>query len=808
VTAGVDARTAPPAVPVAPVGPPGELVRTGETFRVVGTSISHRDFEQKVRGELSYADDWRMPGMLYGRIVRAQLPSALIERIDRSGALAIPGVHAVLTAADVPRNAITEEASGLGMDPIVQPVLAADRVRYQGEPVAVVAAETAAAAEDAADRVLVDYRDHPGVFDPEAALAPDAPLVHRQGNRLVEWRLERGDPDEALRTADAVVEGEYRTQFVDHAYMEPEAGVGWIDGDGVVTLRVATQVIEHAREIAQILGVPHTKVRVIGTYMGGGFGGKEDMTIEPYLALLVWATRRPVKMVWSRQESLLARQKRHPFTMYYRTGVMSDGRIVGETVRIVGDAGAYPLLSPRVLFAGAVTAAGPYDVPNVRVESTAVFTNNVPTSAMRGFGAMQVVFGYESQMDRLADQLGLSRTEIRERNFIKKGGQLPTHEQLDTYVAVRETLQTALEALDEEAGSGDAALDGGDTNAHYLVGRGFACGIQPYGRSRFFADRASCWMGLERDGSAVVRIGVTDLGAGQAASLAQITAEVLGVHPDRISVHIADTALTPLSGGTFGTRQLYMSGNAVLKTARELRDKLAPVATSLLGVDDPAELEFADDRVAVRGGADRFLSLAELSGAAEERGVMPFHLSTFEAETGHFDVRTGRGQTFPDFTFGTHAADVAVDLETGQIRILRYVACHDVGRMINPQRVEGQIQGGAVQGIGYALSEEIRIVEGIPESSLFADYLMPTSADVPDVRAIPLEIGLGKGPFGARGIGEPPIAPPAAVLANAVADAIGVRITELPITPERVLAALRERRGVGADRERGGPTPA
>lgn len=800
MTRVVDARTAPPR---APAGTPGAPARTGEALRVVGRSVPHRDFELKVRGEMAYADDWRMPGMLHARLVRSQVPCADIERIDTSGALATAGVRVVLVAADVPHNAIAEEASGLGMDPIVQPVLAAERVRYQGEPVAIVVAETALGAEEAAERVVIDYRDRPGVFDPLEALAPEAPLVHRQGNRLVEWRLERGDPDEALRTAEVVVEGEYSTQFVDHAYMEPEAGVGWIDGDGVVTLRVATQVVEHAREVAKILGLPYTKVRVIGTYMGGGFGGKEDMTVEPYLALAVQATRRPVKMVWSRQESLLARQKRHPFTMRYRTGASADGRIVGETILIVGDAGAYPLLSPRVLFAGAVTAAGPYDVPNVRVESTAVFTNNVPTSAMRGFGAMQVVFGYESQMDLLADRLGISRRELRERNFLRQGGQLPTHERLDTYVAASETLDAALAELDEEAGDDRGASPGGTPGGHLRTGRGFACGIQPYGRSRFFADRASCWIGLERDGSVVTRIGITDLGAGQAASLAQIAAEVLGAHPERVSVHIADTALTPPSGGTFATRQLYMSGNATLKAASELRDRLAPIAASLLGVDRE-QLEFRDDGVAVRGDADRLLSLAELACAAEDQGVMPTQLSTFEAETGDFDVRTGRGQTFPDFTFGTHAVDVAVDTETGQVRILRYVACHDVGRMISPQRVEGQIQGGAVQGIGYALSEEIRITDGMAESSLFADYLMPTSTDVPDVRAIPLEIGPGKGPFGARGIGEPPIAPAAAALANAIADATGARITKLPITPERIVAALAPLSGAGEEPEPGG----
>jgi len=773
---------------------PPDVRLPAEANRVVGRSLSHRDFLEKVKGSLAYADDWWMPGMLYGRIVRAQVPSARITSIDVAEASALPGVRAILTAKDVPQNQIREEPSGLGIDPVPMPVLAADRVRYHGEPIALVAADRPEIAEEAAERIIVEYEDLPGVFDAERALDEQAPKVHDLGNRVVEWRFERGDVEEALRTAFVVVEDVYRTQHVDHAYLEPEAGVGWIDERGVLTLRVSTQVIEHVRDIAEILRVPQSRVRIIGTYMGGGFGGKEDMTVEAHLALLVWKTKRPVKMVWSRQESLLARSKRHPFVMRYRTGAAADGELVAQDVRILGDAGAYPMLSSRVLFAGGVVACGPYRIANERVESIAVFTNNVPTSAFRGFGAMQVTFGYESQMDQVAEALGLSREEIRERNFVRQGDPLPTDEPLSTYVAVGETMRAALDAL------GPRAKGAGPVGRR--VGRGFGCNIQPYGRSVFFADRASCWMGFERDGSLIVRIGVTDLGGGQAASLAQIAGEVLGVDPARVSVYIADTALTPLAGGTFATRQLYMSGNAVLQTAQELRDRLVPIARDLLDVADGHELVFGDERVGVQGDDARFLTLSELVRAAENSGVMPTHLGTFHAETGEFDPRTGKGRTFPDYTYGTHAAEVEVDLETGVVEVTRYIACHDVGRAINPSRVEGQIQGGAVQGIGYALTEQIASEEGLVGSSLFADYLIPASTSVPDVRPIVLEIGPGKGPFGARGIGEPPIGPPAAAIANAIADAVGVRITELPITPEHVLRALQASSPVGEEAPR------
>jgi len=759
-----------------------EVPARQEAYRVVGQSPSHHDFVDKVEGSLLYAADWQLPGLLHGKVVRAEVPCARIAGMEVSAARALPGVVAVLTAADVPWNQVLERPTGgLGELAVAMPVLAADRVRYQGEPIALIAAVTAQIAEQAAELIDVEYDDLPGVFDPERALEPGAPLVHDQGNLLVSWIIARGDAAAALAAADVVVEGEYRTQRVEHAYLEPEAGVGWVDTSGVITLRVSTQVIEHAPTIATILGLPQSKLRVISTYMGGGFGGKEDMTVEPYLALLVWRTRRPVRMVWERQESIMASTKRHPFILRYRTGVQRDGSIVAQEVDIVGDAGAYPYLSPRVLFAACATASGPYRVPNVHHRARAVFTNNAPTSAFRGFGAMQVTFGYEQQMDRVADRLGLTPQAVRERNFLDKGDTIPTGERLDTAVAAGQCLRRALAAL------GEPARPSGPGRR---IGRGFAVNMQPYGRTVWFHDRASCWISLEADGSLLLRSGITDLGAGQAASLAQIASEVLGVPLGEIGVHIGDSQLTPPAGGTFATRQLYMSGNAALAAARALRAGLLPVAAELLGAV-PDDLVFEDGMVRERDtGAGRGIRLAELAAACQQRSVPTAHLGTWYAGTGTFDPATGQGASFPDYTFGAHAADVEVDTETGQVRVLGYAAAHDVGRAINPLRVEGQIQGGAYQGLGYALGEEIVVDDGQVASTLLASYLLPNAADLPDVRVIVVESGEGKGPFGARGIGEPPIGNPAATIANAVAAATGVRVTQLPITPERLLAAL------------------
>jgi nicotinate dehydrogenase large molybdopterin subunit len=780
-------------------------------YRVVGTSPAHHDFVDKVKGALHYAADWRLPGMLHGRIVRSQLPSARITGIDVSAARALPGVAAVLTAADVPVNHIVEMASGgLAELEVSMPVLASDRVRYLGEPVALVAAASQQIAAEAAELVSVDYEELPGVFDVESARADGAPRVHEVGNTLVSWQIRCGDADSALAAADVVVEGEYRTQHVEHAYLEPEAGVGWVE-NGVVTLRVSTQVIEHAATIARVLQVPQSKVRVIAAYMGGGFGGKEDMTVEPYLALLVWHTRRPVRMIWDRQESLVGSTKRHPFIMRYRTGATSDGTLTAQRVEILGDAGAYPNLSPRVLFAAAACACGPYRVPNASITSSAVFTNNVPSSAFRGFGAMQIVLGYESQMDELAARLGMSRAGLRERNFLAKGDLLPSGEPLGTCVEVAQTMHRAVALLGEPprpSGPGK------------VTGRGIGCNRHPYGRAIWFRDKAAAWLSLQADGTLLIRCGVTDLGAGQAASLCQIAAEVLGAPLDDISIYIGDSALNPPAGGTFATRQLYMSGNAVLQAARELRDRMAPVAADLLGV--PAgELEFAAGRVWLAGAAGAAdggdgaggdgaggdgaggdgasgsggvsVTLAELVAACEQRSISTAHLSTWRGEAGSFDPRTGQGDTFPDYTYGTHAADVEVDTETGQVRVLRYAACHDVGRAINPMRVEGQIQGGAMQGLGYALTEDIDIQDGYVQAALFANYLIPNAQDFPDVLVGIIESGEGKGPLAARGIGEPPIGNVAATIASAIQDAIGVRPAQLPMTPERVLALIDRR---------------
>jgi CO/xanthine dehydrogenase Mo-binding subunit len=756
-------------------------------LRVVGRRVARPDARDKVFGLTRYADDFAMAGMLHAKVVRATRPSARILRLDTAAAAALPGVRAVLTARDVPHNVLFSDVPGqtttVGPLRARTQVLAEEVVRFLGEPVALVAAETEEAAEEAARLVAVEYADLPGVFDPEEAMRPEAPQLEPSGNVISRWKIRRGDVEAGFREADVVVEGTYRTPFIDHAFIEPEAGVAWLDENGVITIRVATQVIEHFRDVANVLGLPHSRVRIIAPYIGGGFGGKEDVTVEVFLGLLVWRTTRPVRLCYSREESILSPTKRHPFVMRYRHGARRDGTLVAVEAELVSDAGAYAYLSPLTLLYGMVHAAGPYRIPHVRVDGVSVLTNNPPTSAFRGFGSAQPAFAYESQMDRLARTLDLDPLAVRERNYLRKGERLASGQELETAVWLPETARRAWEALGpRRAPSGPGRR----------VGRGIASALTAYGRIVWLHDWSSAWVELQMDGTALVRTGVPDIGGGQAASLVQIAAELLGLPQDDIAVHIGDSALTPLAGTTTATRQLYMSGSAVHKAASELRATLCAQAGELLGVDAEA-VDLVDGAARVRHAPERHVTFKELAAACARAHRPRSAFAIYQAPAGQvMDFETGQGKVFPDFTFGSQAVEVEVDTATGEVQVLALAACYDVGRAINRNSVEGQMEGGAAMGVGYALLEEDRVAAGVTLTPNLMTYLIPTAVDVPDVRTEVLESGEGMGPWGARGIGEPAMVPTAPAIANAVHDAVGVRVTRLPITPERLWRAMHE----------------
>jgi CO/xanthine dehydrogenase Mo-binding subunit len=759
-------------------------------LRVIGKPIPRHDAWEKALGLVSYAADFSMPGMLFGKVLRSRYASAKILSIDTSKAERLQGVRAVLTAKDVPKNeSVTRfgqtHAVGGGFEGLYR-VLADKKVHYKGEAVALVAAETEEIAKRALELIKIDYEPTPGVFEPVAAMKPDSPQVEEgRSNIITHYEVIKGNIEEGFSQADVTVENTYRVPFVDHAYLEPESGVAWTDENGVITLRVSTQVIEHFRGIADVLELPHNRVRVIGTYVGGGFGGKEDITVESFLALLTYRTGRPVKLTYTREESILCHSKRHPYVMVYRTGAKKNGQLVAMEARLVSDAGAYAYLSPWVLLYSMVDATGPYRIPYVRVDGYTVLTNNTFTSANRGFGAPQPCFAYESQMDELARRLKMDPLAIRKMNYLEKGEALATGQVLEHHVALQETTERAAAALGRKT----------TPPAGKKVGQAVASGMTSYGRMMFLHDTSRSYVSVEMDGSVTIRAGIQDIGGGQASSLCQIVGEVLGVPLEEIKIYIADTALTPLSGTTTATRQLYMSGNATLAAAREVRATLLKKAGEMMRLP-PDRLDLVDKEVVDREGSREGLSFKEVVRACASDGLPLYHVALFKAPFRNLaHCERIEGEVFPDFTFGSHGAEVSVDEETGEIKVLKLVSCFDVGRAINPSSVEGQLEGGAIYGLGYGMTEEVILKEGVTMTPSFSEYLLPTAMDVPDLQTLLVESGDGVGPFGAKGVGEPSVCSVAPAVCNAVSDAIGVRIFDLPLTPEKILKAIKEKKG-------------
>jgi CO/xanthine dehydrogenase Mo-binding subunit len=760
--------------------PPVELPE----LRTVGKPLRRVDALGKAVGATVYAGDYSMPNMLHAKVFRSSQPSARIKRLDVSKARTLPGVDCVLTAADLPDARLTTDMPGqtgqkrrAGSD---APVLASDVVRFVGEPIALVAAETLAIAEQALKLIEIEYEPLPGVFDPIEAMKPGAPVIYEPDNVIARWKIRKGDVEAGMAAADLIVENTFRMPFVEHAYLEPEAGVAWVDEQGVTNIRVCTQVIEHFRSVARAVGVPQNKIRIRGTLVGGGFGGKEDITVEIFLALLAKHTHRPVRLVYTREESFVAQSKRHPFIITHRTGVKKNGRITAAEIEMIADSGAYPYLSPYVLLYATIMASGPYRIDNTRVDSVVAATNNPFTSAFRGFGGPQACVAYEQQMDEIAKALDMDPLEVRRVNYLKTSDRNATGQVIRSAIWLEETATRALEAL------GEKTPDHGPVK----VGWGFASYFQSYGRITWFHDTSRAWVGVEMDGTVVIRCGAPDIGAGQINSLAQIAAEVLGVPLEQVTVYSTDSAVTPLAGTTTATRQLYMSGSAVFQAASAVREVLLDRASKYFE-EESENLDLADSEVFVKSDPEKSLPLKELVARCAAEGLPLSNLALFTAPfTNGIDPETGQGDVFPDFTFGTQAVEVAVDTETGEVTVLKSIACHDVGRAINPAAVEGQIAGGSHQGLGYALMEEFVMKDGVTQTPSLAEYLVPTSVDLPTTQVIILESGTGVGPFGAKGIGEPALTPAAPAVANAVADAIGMRVHELPLTPEKVLAAL------------------
>jgi xanthine dehydrogenase molybdenum-binding subunit len=762
--------------------PPIDIETMG-ALQVVGRSFPRPDAVAKVTGSARFADDYHFPDMLYGATLRAGHPHARILAIDAARAKARPGVHAVLTHEDVPgRN-----RHGLVFPD--WPVLCDDKVRYVGDAVALVAADTPEIAREAVSLIQVEYEPLPVVASAEQAREPGAALVHEEwapstdggGSNLLEHiKVRHGDIEEGFAEAEVIVEREYRTPAYDHMFMEPECSIGvpagYEDADHgryqKLTMYVGSQIPYADRDqIAAAMDLPPEEVRVIGTLIGGGFGGKEDIMGQIHAALLAQTTGRPVKILYDRAESMLAHPKRHATVIRIRTGAKRDGTLTAVEAELVGDAGAYASLSTKVLKRATTHATGPYQVPHAKIDCYAMFTNNPPAGAFRGFGVTQSAFAVESNMDILANELGMDPFELRQINALRVGATTATGQVLRESVGLLDCIEWVRDRV-EQCPTPDLP--------DARIGWGMACAYKNTGFGGGAPDDAGAEVEVFPDGTAEVRASSADLGQGLTTVLAQIAAEVLGLPFEQAHVLLSDTDLTPDGGPTTASRQTYVTGNAARLAAEGMRERLSFVAAEHWDIP-PDEVRFEDGQVKADGHSAPFGQVVEW--LLEEGREAKLRTRYYAPET----LPLGQGGDMHiAFGYSAQAAQVAVDRKTGKVRVLRIVAAADGGRALNPQALLGQVEGGIVMGIGTALTEEFQLEAGIPKTKRWADYKTPLIGDMPVMDIQIVEHPTSEGPYGAKGVGELPSIPTAPAICNAIYNATGMRTYKLPVKAEEV----------------------
>jgi selenium-dependent xanthine dehydrogenase len=758
-------------------------IETLEPLNVIGHSYPRPDAVAKVTGTAKFADDYRLPGMLFGATLRAAYPHARILSIETSKARALPGVHAVLTHADVPgRN-----RHGLVFHD--WPVLCDDKVRYLGDAVAIVAADTPEIAREALALIRVEYEPLPVIANAEEARQPDAAVVHEEwatGNLLEHIKVRHGDIEQGFAQADVIVEQVYRTPTYDHMFMEPECSIGVPAGydkdHAKLTIHVGSQIPYADREqTAAALGLPDDQVRIVGTLIGGGFGGKEDIMGQIHAALLAQATGRPVKILYDRAESLLAHPKRHATVIRIKTGARRDGTLTAVQAELTGDAGAYASLSTKVLTRATTHATGPYAVPHAKVDCYAMYTNNPPAGAFRGFGVTQSAFAVESNMDILASELGMDPFELRRLNALRVGATTATGQVLRESVGLLDCLDW-VEARVKEL---ENAPLPDSLPADSRIAWGLACAYKNTGLGGGADDAAGAEVEAYADGVVTgtdveVRASSADLGQGLTTVVAQCAAEELGLPFERVRVLLSDTDLTPDGGPTTASRQTFVTGNAARLAAAGMRQRLARVSAEQWDVP-PEAIRFEEGELrsgehsAPFGQAVEWLLAEGHEPRLTYRYAAPATLPLGEGGDMHFA-----------FGFGVQAAQVAVDLESGKVQVLRVVAAADGGRALNPRAFLGQIEGGIVMGIGTALTEEYVLEDGVPQTRRWKDYQTPLIGDMPEMEVHLVEHPTSTGPYGAKGIGELPSIPTAPAICNAIYNATGVRVYKLPVKLEEI----------------------
>jgi xanthine dehydrogenase molybdenum-binding subunit len=741
----------------------------------IGKSEVRKDAWAKAAGTAPYIADLDLAGMRYGAVLRSPHHHAAILRLDAANARALPGVLAVLTAADVP--------GCLTFGPLVQdrPVLAKDEVRHMGEPVALVVAESRGAAQRALQAIAVDYRPLPAVFDPLAALEPGAPQVHPGGNLLTEYDITDGVTDGDLQAAfeqsPVAPEDTFRLPRISPAYLEPDSSAAMWNADGTLTLWVSSQKpFVDRSDVAQVLGLEEARIQVKTVNIGGAFGGKEDSGIAVLASLAAWCTRSTVIFVNDRRESFLGHPKRHPAVVRLKLGARQDGTLLALEAVIHLDTGAYASYGPAV--GGLLTdvVPGAYRIPNVRVNTRVVYTHSPFSGAMRGFGAPQAHFATETMMDILAQRLGLDPLELRRRNLLQPGDRLFTGVRVTNSAlslpACVESVAAARERLRRKPAAPGEDSDGGIAVAGQ--GMGVGLGVRDDSKNR---------LEWRPDGSVLLYLGAPDLGQGLATVSEQMIAEELGLPYAQVHTAQLDSHTTPDGGVTCASRMTYLVGNSVRLAAQGLIDSLLGFAAGTLGL--PRQELVYERGVLVLPGGER-LPVAEFTGRAAEQGIPLLAQATssfpYPPETTPQHLPIGMPHVM--FTYAAQVARVEVDPELGTVEVTDVVAIHDVGKAINRAGVEGQIEGGVVMGLGYALYENMRLKENGRWVESFTEYLLPTAKDAPNIECVILEVPEASGPWGAKGIAEIALTPTAPAITNAVCDAVKVRVKEIPLRPE------------------------
>lgn len=783
---------------------PVAIPESNQPLNVVGAKVVRPEAVAKVTGEAIYTDDIAFPDQLYGRTLRATYPHARIRSIDTGRARALEGVVAVLTAEDIPGRL------NHGLVYYDWPALARDKVRYIGDPVAIVAAVRPEIAQQALDLIGVSYEPIDVVDGPEFAMASNAPRVHEEwekGNTIKHIKVRHGDVAEGFAQADVIVERTYHTATTEHAFMEPECAIGVPAGYDAehekLTIYVGSQIPYADRnQVAAALGVPERAVRIVSPLVGGGFGGKEDIAGQIHVALLAQVTGRPVKMLYSRHESLLFHPKRHATVIRMKMGATKDGDLIAVQAELYGDGGAYASLSDKVMTRATTHATGPYVFPHAKIDCYANYTNNPPSGAFRGFGVTQSAFAVEQTIDVLAEKLGMDPLAFRRRNAMRTGSTTATGQLLTESVGLLQTMdiieQQVWRASREEPPVADNPFAGMSArppvkdliwrDGNKVYAWGIASAYKNTGLGGGAPDKSAAIVEVYPDGTAEVRTSAAELGQGLVTILAQTTAEELGLPYQQVRVLLSDTDLTPDGGPTTASRQTYVTGNAARMAAGAMREALVTVVAEDFDVP-PEQVRFEEGLVRANG---REISFGEAVQRMVDQGREPrVHYEYMAPRTQ--PLGTGGDMHFA-FSFATQAALVEVDLSTGEVRVLRIIAANDVGKAFNPIGLQGQVEGGVMMGLGNALTEEFIVERGIPFTDLLARYKMPSIKHTPRIDSIIVEEPAAEGPYGAKGVGELSSIPTTPAICNAIYNATGVRVFRLPVDQDALLLALKQGR--------------